>query len=75
MKVSFVKTSSNGKTFVEGRVITEDEKVLSGTNVLIKGTTTGTTTDAEGNFKIEAPLKGGELVFSHVGYEFASVSF
>lgn len=75
MKVSFTKTSANGKTFVEGRVISEDEKSLAGTNIVIKGTTKGTTTDANGNFRIEAPSEDGQLVFSHIGYEFATVSF
>ncbi|MEM9362591.1 MAG: carboxypeptidase-like regulatory domain-containing protein [Bacteroidota bacterium] len=37
-------------------------------NVLIEGTTNGTQTDFDGNFKIEA-LKGETLVFSYIGYK------
>ena len=40
---------------------------LVGVNVILKGTTTGTVTDAKGKFSIEAPSTG-TLVFSSIGY-------
>ncbi|WP_166962817.1 SusC/RagA family TonB-linked outer membrane protein [Yeosuana marina] len=40
---------------------------LPGVNVLVKGTTTGTVTDFDGNFAINAN-NGDTLVFSYVGY-------
>lgn len=40
---------------------------LPGANVYIKGTTTGTVTDFNGNYKIKVP-KGITLVFSFIGY-------
>lgn len=41
---------------------------LPGVNVLIKGTSSGTVTDATGAYQIEVP-DGGILVFSFVGYQ------
>jgi TonB-linked SusC/RagA family outer membrane protein len=41
---------------------------LPGVNIVIQGTTTGTTTDMNGNYSIEAP-EDATLVFSFVGYQ------
>lgn len=41
---------------------------LPGVNVLLKGTTQGTTTDASGAFDLRIPDTGSTLVFSFVGY-------
>ena len=38
-------------------------------NVQLKGTTTGTRTDASGNFSLTLPADKGELVFSYLGYQ------
>lgn len=52
-----------------GRVISSDDGAgLPGTAVLVKGSNTGTTTDAEGRFKLSVPTGGGTLVVSYVGY-------
>ena len=50
--------------------ITEAEKglPLPGVNVLIKGTTTGTSTDADGKYSIRIPDGPVTLVFSFIGY-------
>jgi TonB-dependent starch-binding outer membrane protein SusC len=42
-------------------------EVLIGATVLLKGTSTGTVSDLDGNYKISAPV-GGILRFSMVGY-------
>ena len=47
----------------------EDGSVLSGVNVVLKGTTTGTVTDGQGNYLITAPDQGGVLVFSFIGLQ------
>ncbi|MCE2733684.1 MAG: SusC/RagA family TonB-linked outer membrane protein [Flammeovirgaceae bacterium] len=53
---------------VTGRVTSaEDGSALPGVNVVLKGTTTGTVTDVEGNYKISVPSDGGTLVFSFIG--------
>ena len=54
---------------VSGRITDASENVpLPGVSVLLKGTTTGTTTDADGNFSITTPSKTGTLVVSYIGY-------
>lgn len=40
---------------------------IIGANVIVKGTTTGTSTDFDGNFSFEAPA-GATLVVSYIGY-------
>lgn len=53
---------------VSGKVTSiEDGSTLPGVNVVLKGTTTGTVTDIDGNFKLSVPSDGGTLVFSFIG--------
>jgi TonB-linked SusC/RagA family outer membrane protein len=57
----------------EGRILTGTVseslgQVLPGVNVLLKGTTNGTTTDSDGKYSITVP-DNGILVFSFIGYE------
>ncbi|QSE97293.1 SusC/RagA family TonB-linked outer membrane protein [Fulvivirga lutea] len=53
---------------VSGKVTSiEDGSSLPGVNVVLKGTTTGTVTDIDGNFKLSVPSDGGTLVFSFIG--------
>ncbi|RZK29440.1 MAG: SusC/RagA family TonB-linked outer membrane protein, partial [Hymenobacter sp.] len=52
---------------VSGRIVDEKGTGLPGVNVIVKGTTTGTQTDADGRYTIQAP-DGATLVFSFVGY-------
>jgi TonB-dependent starch-binding outer membrane protein SusC len=60
---------------VSGRVSsTEDGTAIPGVNVVVKGTTNGTTTDAEGNYKLSVPSGGGTLVFSFIGLKTEEVS-
>jgi len=53
---------------VSGKVTSEDNEGLPGVNVLVKGTTQGTATDANGEYKLVAPSAESVLVFSFVGY-------
>lgn len=53
---------------VTGSVISATGEPLSGVSVTIKGTATGTTTDAAGNYAITVP-ENAVLVFSYVGYK------
>ncbi|MEP2772865.1 MAG: TonB-dependent receptor [Fulvivirga sp.] len=53
---------------VSGKVTSvEDGSTLPGVNVVLKGTTTGTVTDIDGNYKLTVPSDGGTLVFSFIG--------
>lgn len=60
---------------VSGRVTSaEDKSALPGVNVILKGTSTGTATDADGRFSISVPSSGGTLVFSFIGYATQEIS-
>ncbi|MCA6381395.1 MAG: SusC/RagA family TonB-linked outer membrane protein [Cytophagales bacterium] len=60
---------------VSGKVTSaEDGSGLPGVNVVVKGTTNGTVTDAEGNYRINVPSTGGSLVFSFIGLATSEVA-
>ncbi|MCW9707923.1 SusC/RagA family TonB-linked outer membrane protein [Fodinibius salsisoli] len=42
---------------------------LPGVNVLLKGTTTGTSTESDGNFELTVPSLQDTLIFSFIGYQ------
>ncbi|SNC61144.1 TonB-linked outer membrane protein, SusC/RagA family [Hymenobacter gelipurpurascens] len=52
---------------VSGRVVGTDGAGLPGVNVVVKGSTTGTVTNDEGQFTVAAPA-GSTLVFSFIGF-------
>lgn len=53
---------------VSGKVTDESGEPCVGANVLIKGTTTGTMTDLDGNYSLPHVKQGSILVFSSIGY-------
>ncbi|MEO7990846.1 MAG: TonB family protein [Chryseolinea sp.] len=62
------KALANNVRVVKGHVSSiEDGSALPGVNVFIKGTNTGTVTDAEGNYEISLNDHQDELVFSFIG--------
>ncbi len=46
----------------------DDESVLPGVNVIVKGTTIGTVTDIEGNYRLNVPEDATALTFSFIGF-------
>jgi TonB-linked SusC/RagA family outer membrane protein len=58
-----------GQATVSGIVAGENGEPLPGVTVLVKNTTNGTITDADGNYKLSINAKDPVLVFSFVGYE------
>ncbi|WP_337042882.1 SusC/RagA family TonB-linked outer membrane protein [Emticicia sp. 17c] len=54
---------------VSGKVSDSKGEGIPGASVSVKGTTAGTISDAEGNFKINVPNSGGRLVVSSIGYK------
>lgn len=54
---------------ISGRVTDLNKAPIPGINVLLKGTTQGTITDIDGNYRISVPEDAQTLVFSFVGYE------
>lgn len=53
---------------ITGTVTDESGAPLPGATVFVKGTSTGTTTDFDGNYSITVPSGGATIVFSYVGY-------
>jgi TonB-linked SusC/RagA family outer membrane protein len=53
---------------VKGKVTEENGQPLPGVNVLLKGTTTGTSTNVDGTYTLNIPTGEGTLVFSLIGY-------
>lgn len=58
---------------VTGKVIDQLGDPLIGVNVSVKGTTTGTITDFDGNYSLEAP-SNAVLLFSYIGYRVQEVA-
>lgn len=59
---------------VSGRVTGEDGLPLAGVNVVLKGTSNGSTTDAEGRYSVNIPDTGGILAFSFIGMKSEEVT-
>lgn len=53
---------------VSGTVSDEAGLPLPGVNILVKGTTNGTSSDANGKYSLAAPDKNSVLVFTFIGY-------
>lgn len=59
---------SGTTTNVRGTVTDISGEPIIGANILLEGTSTGTITDYDGNFTIQAPANGS-LHFSYIGYK------
>ena len=57
---------------IEGVILDKEDQPLPGAIIVVKGTQTGTTTTAQGEFRIMAPA-GSELDFSFMGFKKASL--
>ena len=58
---------------VSGNVKDEKGDALIGVTIQVKGTTTGSITDMDGNFRLQSVPANGELVFSYMGYQTQTV--
>jgi TonB-linked SusC/RagA family outer membrane protein len=65
--LSQAKSSAAANVPVSGRVTDSKGEGLPGVTVLVKGTTTGTSTGPDGSFSLSAP-ENSVLVFSSVGF-------
>ncbi|MFG4004395.1 TonB-dependent receptor [Flavobacterium aquidurense] len=64
--------------FSQGKItgmITDGSGSLPGANVVLKGSTTATSTDFDGKFTLSATTSTGEIVISFLGYENKTVKF
>ncbi|MDO4758087.1 MAG: TonB-dependent receptor [Rikenellaceae bacterium] len=53
---------------IKGNIASSNGEAIIGASVIVEGTTTGTTTDLDGNFQLEAPAKSS-IVVSYLGYQ------
>lgn len=55
---------------ITGRVTdAETGEAMPGVNVAVKGTTIGTSSNAQGNYELEVPSLNDTLIFSFIGYQ------
>ncbi|HLR30930.1 MAG TPA: carboxypeptidase-like regulatory domain-containing protein, partial [Fodinibius sp.] len=55
---------------VTGKVFEEQtDEALPGVNIIVKGTTIGTSSGAEGEFELSVPALNDTLIFSFIGYQ------
>jgi TonB-dependent starch-binding outer membrane protein SusC len=64
--------AQNSRRRISGTVSDTDGQPLPGVNVVIKGTTTGTTSNLEGLYNLDAS-DADVLVFSYIGYQSAEL--
>jgi len=53
---------------ITGTVTSDDGETLPGVSILVKGTTIGTISDADGNYILNVPDDTESLIFSFIGY-------
>ena len=65
---------SQGK--IKGVVVdSELNGSLPGVNVVVKGSTTGTTTDMDGKFTINSTSASGQIVLTYIGFKTQTINF
>jgi TonB-linked SusC/RagA family outer membrane protein len=69
-----IALSSQAQRTVTGKVTDDQGKPLPTVSVLVKGTTSGTTTNADGNYSLLVPANAKALVFSFVNFESVEMS-
>lgn len=68
-----INVQAQNKIQVSGKISMVDNTTLPGVSILIKGTTVGTVTDADGRYSIEANANDF-LIFSFIGMETTEVA-
>ena len=68
MALIFASTLLYAQTEISGTVVDETGEGVIGATVMEKGTSNGTVTDFDGNFKLKVEA-GKILVFTYIGYE------
>ncbi|TRZ45840.1 TonB-dependent receptor [Robertkochia solimangrovi] len=69
-------TTAFAQGVITGKVVDGDlGEPLPGANVMVKGSSTGTTTDFDGNFTINVDSNTGVLTFSYLGFVSKDVRF
>lgn len=70
----FVLTAVAQERVISGKVTSKEDGASSpGVNVVVKGTTLGTVTDADGNYTLSVPSGARTLTFTFIGYKTVDV--
>lgn len=72
---AFVLSAWAQERVITGKVTSsEDGSDLPGVNVVVKGTTIGSVTDADGKYSLGVPSSGANLVFSFIGLKTSEIA-
>lgn len=63
------KSIMQSRTSITGTVTAADNEPMPGVTIMVKGTNTGTITNADGKYTIEVESGNSMLVFSFIGYQ------
>jgi len=63
----FVQICFSQNVPIKGTIVSQSGEPLQGVSIVVKGSSTGTSTKSDGSFEISAPLNS-TLVFTYVGY-------
>lgn len=72
--VTYMETQQQQQRTVKGVVVSTGGETLPGVSIVVKGTTAGTVTDADGRFTLEVPAGSATLQFSYIGMETKEMS-
>ena len=64
-----ISTIAFAQKQISGKVVDDTGEAVPGANVIVKGTTEGTTTDLEGNYRVNVPEGSNVLIYSFIGLE------
>ena len=64
----FCSVSAFAQVKITGKVTDAQSLALPGVSIVVKGTTTGTVTTADGDYQLNVPRGNETLVFSFIGY-------
>lgn len=64
----FQAAAQSDPQIISGNVVDENNIPILGLNIVVEGTTIGTTTDFDGNYLIKVPEGAQVLKFSYIGY-------
>ncbi len=63
------------QTELTGKIVDETDQPLPGASVVLSGTSTGVSSDFDGNFTFETTVSSGSVLVSFVGYETKTLTF
>ena len=64
-----ISTIAFAQKQISGKVVDDTGEAVPGANIIVKGTTEGTTTDLEGNYRVNVPEGSDVLIYSFIGLE------